>query len=858
VTKIAYPRVFEDASLSRIAFPLGGVGAGCISLGGRGQLRDWEIFNRPDKGRGPLYAFASLWAQDGSGSTQARVLEGRLRPPYDGPLGLGSRNAPGLRRMSEARFESEFPIALVRLEDPDVPVRRELQAYGTFVPHEADLAGLPVAVLRYRIGNRTGTPVTTAVAFSLENPIGAPDLQAFERNRSDGRINLVRSADGSEGLLMSNTELAAGQSPEAGTIALAYLPIADEHVTVVPGWPRGNWWDAPEAFWEAFSTRGELPGDVRPRAPIGSICAHAELPAGGTRTFTFLIAWHFPNRTPAHCGWRAPSGHEHDVIGNWYATAFDDAWGVVDEVRHRLPHIDGAQQRFLDAVRESTIPAVVKDAAVASLSTLVTPTCFRTADGEFHGFEGTFEQSGSCYGSCTHVWNYETATHQLFPTLARSLRRAAFGYSLDDQGAMRARELLPSGIERFEFAAADGQTGQIVKAYYDWQLSGDDDWLRKLWPHIRRALEFCWLPGSWDADADGVMEGVQHSTYDVELCGPNPQCQTLYLAALRAGEEIARHLDDTEFATRLRGLFLNGRAWTDAQLFNGEYYVQRVRPRVREKVIATLVGPMGASDLSDPDYQIGAGCLVDQLVGQYLADVAGLGPLLDMDRIRLACRAIFTRNLADPVGECDTLARTFALNDEAGLRVCAYPPGERPRRPLPVSGEVMSGFEYSAAAVMLAHGLADEGLTCIENIRRRYDGERRNPWDEAECGHHYARAMAAWSAFVILGAFRYSAPELHVDVGAGGGPPLRAFWSTGTGWGRWSHQGDAVRVETLHGRLVVRSITLPLAASRIAVTVNDGEIPVDAVETAEHARVRVRLAEPVVLGSEQRLQLCPR
>src|ERR1700687_3228320 len=77
---IEYPRKYSGRQLAMLAFPLGGVAAGSISLGGRGQLRDWEIFNKPDKGRSPTYAFASIWAQVGSRKPVAHVLEARLLP----------------------------------------------------------------------------------------------------------------------------------------------------------------------------------------------------------------------------------------------------------------------------------------------------------------------------------------------------------------------------------------------------------------------------------------------------------------------------------------------------------------------------------------------------------------------------------------------------------------------------------------------------------------------------------------------------------------------------------------------------------------------------------------------------------
>jgi non-lysosomal glucosylceramidase len=266
---------------------------------------------------------------------------------------------------------------------------------------------------------------------------------------------------------------------------------------------------------------------------------------------------------------------------------------------------------------------------MANLSTLATTTCFRTADGEFHGFEGVNDQRGCCFGNCTHVWNYETTVQNIFPAFARSLRKAAFGYSMDDAGAIHFRQLLPDGKARSGFAAADGQMGQIIHAYIDWMQSGDDAWLRDLWPRVKKALEFAWVKGGWDADRDGVLEGAQHNTYDVEFYGPNPQCGVYYLAALRAGEEMARAVGDGAGAAEYRRLFENGRKWIDANLFNGEYYIQQVRGVRKDQIAPALMSTMGSENTEQPEYQMGAGCLVDQLIGQYLADVAGLGPLLD-------------------------------------------------------------------------------------------------------------------------------------------------------------------------------------------------------------------------------------
>ena len=180
---------------------------------------------------------------------------------------------------------------------------------------------------------------------------------------------------------------------------------------------------------------------------------------GRSANFPFLLSWNFPNRTPDWCGWSAPPGEGKTIIGNYYATRFKDAWESVIYTARNLQSLEARTRLFAKAFGESTVPQAVKDAASANLSTLATTTCFRTADGEFHGFEGSDDTRGCCFGNCTHVWNYETATTFLFPSFARSLRKSAFGYSMDDAGAIHFRQLLPDGKARSGFAAADGSDG---------------------------------------------------------------------------------------------------------------------------------------------------------------------------------------------------------------------------------------------------------------------------------------------------------------------------------------------------------------------------------------------------------------
>src|SRR6185436_19742947 len=271
-------------------------------------------------------------------------------------------------------------------------------------------------------------------------------------------------------------------------------------------------------------------------------------------------------------------------------------------------------------------------------STLRTQTTFRTKDGNFFGWEGIFNSIGSCHGNCTHVWNYEQASPFLFGSLAKKMREIEYDYALDESGLMSFRVALPLDKKKnSKFAAADGQMGTIMKVYREWQLSGDDEFLRKRWPVIKKALAFAWIPGGWDADKDGVMEGCQHNTMDIEYFGPNPEIEFWYLGALKAAAAMAHYLNDKDFENTCTTLFTRGSKWTDENLFNGEFYFQKIKPVKNQNDIAKgLSAGMGAKDVSDPDFQIGEGCLVDQLVGQNMAFICGLGYLADPGHVKKA------------------------------------------------------------------------------------------------------------------------------------------------------------------------------------------------------------------------------
>lgn len=797
---------YDQDHLARIALPLGGIGTGTISFGGRGDLRDWETLDRPAKGFTPPYSFFALYAKADGQDAVTRVIEGPLEAPFDDEKGFRLTTA-GLPRFRDCSFKAAYPFGQVLLADSHVPLDVRIEAFNPLIPGDANRSGVPVAVLRFVLTNKTMRRVKATVCGNIQNFIGDDPSrllgQADTRHtRRAGRINRTRKPTKSSkitGVLLQNQDIEPS-SPFAGTMAIA--------TTARSGVTRRTAWGPPGGashlcdFWDDFSTDGKLDNRSRDRN-IASLAASVSIPPKSTKSVTFLLTWHFPNRR----GW------DTTVVGNHYAGRYRDAWDVAVRTARDLRRLESDTLSFVRAFCDSDLPHAVKDAALSNVSTLRTQTCFRTPDGRLLAWEGCADDAGCCPGSCAHVWNYEQATPFLFGDLARTMREVELRYMIDKRGHIGFRVALPlkeGGQLGRGMAAADGQMGCVMKLYREWRLSGDGAMLKRLWPAARKALEYCWIEGGWDADRDGVMEGCQHTTTDFEYFGPNPLCTGWYLGALRAAEEMARHVGENDFAATCRDLFERGSEWVDRNLFNGEYYEQEIRiPRDPSTIAPGLKGQL-IPDPKKPAYQIGDGCLSDQLVGQFMAHICGLGHLLKPKNTKRTLRGVMKHCFKESVREHPAFFRAFAVNDEAALLFGAYPK-TRPERPNFRFSEAWTGSEYSVGVHMFYEGLTDLGLKIFEAVRGRHDGRKRNPFDEPECGHHYARAMSSWGAITALSGFQYSAIDESIEF-ADSGEKTQWFWSNGSAWGTLKQRpvrgSVEVELSVLNGALKLRRFSL--------------------------------------------------
>lgn len=801
---------YDQDHLLNIALPLGGIGTGTVSLGGRGELRDWAIMNKPGikystVQTGNQAPFFAIYVKPQGQKPMAKALIGPFHPSeymhYEGrPV-----NNHGMPRFSSASFDAAYPFGQVNLTDDLLPVTVKIKGFNPFVPGDVDVSSIPVAILKYEVTNNTDAPMEVAVCGTIRNFIGMDGSKTYKNWKADvvpygakNNVNTFRSNQQVKGIYM-HSDSVAKTDPAWGTMALTTPDQSG--VSYRRSSTPNDWENSTLDFWDDFSTDGILIDKDRlvDDNPMASLASKQVIPARGTKVFTFYITWHFPNRLDWNGAW--DYNYRGKIIGNYYTTKYKDAWDVIEKEATRFPELEQKTIEFAKAFVESTIPEVVKEAAMFNLSTLRSQTVFRLPSGHLMGWEGIMDETGSCYGSCTHVWNYETATSFLFGDLARTMRDVEFTYGSKENGKMMNRVNLPleSNFTIDHVAAADGQMGTIMRFYRDWMLSGDQKFLEKYWPKVKSAMAFSWIDRGWDGNADGVQEGEQHNTMDVNYYGPNPQMQFWYFGALRACSKMAVAMNDNVFASKCDKVFEKGSTWVDQNLFNGSYYEHKITD---PKTFSFL--NMNDPKVEIPWYQLGSGCLVDQLAGQYMAHVCGLGYLAKKENIQTALNTVMKNNYVERFDNVFNNMRSYVMDKESGLIMASWPKG-RLKIPFPYFAESMSGFEYAAAIGMLYEGQTESGLKCIKSIRDRFDGEKRNPFDEPECGHHYARAMASWSGVLAMTGFQYSGIDKSMTFTS---KPGTYFWSNGYAWGTCKVEGNTAVLKVLNGRIALSEFTL--------------------------------------------------
>ena len=496
----------------------------------------------------------------------------------------------------------------------------------------------------------------------------------------------------------------------------------------------------------------------------------------------------------------------------WYARKYKSLREVADTWSERYDELKKRSEKFTNAFYDSTLPPEVLEAVAANLTILKTPTVLRQHDGRLWCWEGCSDGGGCCAGSCTHVWNYAQAICHLFPSLERSLRQSEYFEGSREEGRQAFRVNLPITPGGVAWDAADGQLGGIMKACREWKVLGDDAWLKAYWPRIKLSMDY--MIKKYDPRHTGLLEEDHHNTYDINYFGPDGHCGTFYLGALTAMVEMGTRLkeDISLYAKLLKA----GKGRIVKDLYNGEFFIQIVQKDGLDRNFS----PIDPKDQSEgyceiaakvneqgPKYQYGIGCLSDGVLGLWMAKTAGIdADIIDPTLVKSHLLAVFKYNFRKDLSEHSNPQRpSYAMGDDGGLLLCTWPNGGKPLLPFVYSDEVWTGIEYQVASHLMMLGCADEGLEIVKTLRKRHDGVRRNPYNEYECGHWYARAMSSYGLLQGLTGVRYDAgtKTLYIDSKVG---DFRSFLSTNTGYGTVVYKGGKATLEVRSGTIPVKKI----------------------------------------------------
>jgi uncharacterized protein (DUF608 family) len=799
----AFNTEYSGECLNHVAFPLGGIGAGMICLEGTGALSHVSLRNRPEVYNEPC-VFAAI-SVEGKANT-ARVLEGPVpgRKIF-GPPGTGNGaggTTYGLPRFASATFQTRFPFANVRLTQPQFPIRVEITGWSPFEPGDSDNSSLPVAALEYRFSNLTKRPVEAVFSFHAKN------FMAVGNNPQ-----AVRPIGGGFILWSSGPK----ERPwEEGAFSAT---VSEPNAKVNHAWFRGGWWDPLTMAWRDVAESASYdraPITEGAPSPGATLFVPFRLEPGASKGIALRLAW-FVGQTNLRIGkdvaGAASEASSLQDFRPWYAGRFTDINGVSFYWRDHYDELRQKTSRFRDCFYDSTLPPEVIEAVAANLTILKSPTVLRQTDGKLWSWEGCGDNSGCCHGSCTHVWNYAQAIPHLFPALERTLRGTEFGPSQNEAGHQQFRSSLPIRPLEHDFhAAADGQLGGIMKVFREWRICGDTDWLRRLWPKVKRSLDYC--IETWDPGHKGWVEEPHHNTYDIEFWGPDGMCTSFYLGALQAAVAMGKALADE--VSLYAELLTRGTTKAESELFNGEYFRQQIEWKnlraqnpIENKSMVGSYSPEAIAifEKEGPKYQYGNGCLADGVLGSWLALVCGVGQVLHPRKIASHLQSVYAYNLKDDLSDFANPQRpTYACGAEGGLLLCTWPKGGELSLPFVYSNEVWTGIEYQVASHLMRLGFVREGLGIVRICRQRYDGRARNPFNEYECGHWYARAMSSYALLFGLSGARYDAVEkvLYLEPSIKG--DFRCFLSTASGYGTVGIKKGKPFYEPKSGNLEIREI----------------------------------------------------
>jgi len=737
--------------------PLGGIGTGSVELQPDGEFHYWQIYDPPRR----IQPCHGQKVDDGEGSTGALSFYVRMRQPDKGTVvrKLGMRTDPEdftyrifawNKPVERIDYDGQFPVCRLEYRDSRLPGRVTGMGIAPFVPHESDLSATPGFCMEFTLENPTRMPLEVSLLGTLTPDfLDGSENEPFVYNGARGVFlrrpgsapkvgQLCFSLDGDcektyitgdytrflkeyvansefgvtqESALFGFREegrlpcTAAGTRPARIPLDLEQLPDAELDALLAnhccfpyarslqtriahihPGFPGTR--EEKQRFLAACSRQIS-----RMKDSFGgcALCAGAVLAPGEQRTFRFLLTWYFPDHY---------SGSNR--LGHYYEVLYRDA---AEAARFLIDHNDrvfGGARAFADLLYSTDLPRQYSDAWSGNLSSLVKSSWY-LKDGRF----GLWEGLGYCGFHTTDItYHASFGLLVLFPELQKRQMRMGAAFQRPDG---RVHHLFTPDLDQVDdgFDRVDMNMQFVLMVFRDWLFTGDDVYLRDLWPHVCLAMDSI---GALDSDGDGLPDqNTRRNTYDSwNFAGTPAYIAVLWLAALKAAGQLAEILRDSSRRGQWSDLLEKGKQSLEEKLWYGSYYY-----------------------LWADDDRTDGSLMTDQLDGEWFLRMTGQEGLLPEERIRQVLRTVF--------GYC--------FDEEAGLVNAVCPPGAvttlHTYRNCQ-AGAVWTGIGYVFAALAMSVGLTEEADRVMETV---YENQFRLGalWDHWECGHHYTRPMSSWT-----------------------------------------------------------------------------------------------------------------
>ena len=869
-------RVLKDFYLNCVAFPLGGIGTGNISLAGDGSLRQWQIVNNVNHlGYVPSSFFFIQTRLAESDNWATKILEKNLKLPehFEPAEAVNDHIIPGdvkarhgiYECIQDLEFKGEYPFAKISYEDNEIPVEIELEAWNPMIPLDVKNSALPIILFNFKIMNpNEEKSVNIRLGGTLLNFIGWDgiteiDLNFYPNFYANKNIPFSTKDFNAIHMITKNTIL---DDKFIGEIVFASL---DKECAIIPSIDSYN------NLLEFLNNLDSIRKQFEPTEPsshgktwCGALVNEITLAPNEKKNIIFLLSWFFPNR---YLNWDNRLYRKVGVdpkskfwIGNLYNRWFKNPKEIVQYTVENFKFLKKTTKKFHQLIFKTTIPEEIIDSVSSTMSTIRTPSCFMTKKGEFMGFEGccgastshhTEAYGGCCPMNCTHVWNYCVTHSRLYPSLEISMLNNEF-MRVSRKGLLPHRLIVPTYLPQADnvliggpaHPAMDGLFGCILKTYRMLTFTNDFDWFKKAYPKIRKLMNYIFQ--ECDPYEQGIIEGEQPNTYDISFYGKNMFIGGLYLAALKAFEKMANLVYDNEFKEKCIKIFNNGKKNYDDSLWNGEYWIQIYDEKKHRSS------------------QYGIGCLSDQLFGLFWVFMLELGSILPEEKISITLDSIMKYNFMENFHGFVQKPRIFASDHDKGLLVCSWPKGNKPKIPMSYSDEVWTGIEYEIAALMIEYGKIDNALKILRAVRDRYDGRYRNPWNEVECGDHYVRAMSSWRIYEAAIGYHWNALENRINfLPRFKNNPMQALFITNSSWGMIRREFDlnnlTITIKPLFGELelkILRTWNLEVNVDYvIGATINGLSLKDDVDINTLKEIIEIKFKEILRVGSNKELEI---